>query len=188
MDKKGELTNQFILVLTIVGILIFIALLGFIFAVTAPLIDKTLGDVTGMIDEGAALSGNNNLISATSQSTSIVKDSLQILPWVSYFFLMVMFMGFLGLCFLVRTYPFLIVIWIVSILVLTGISMFLSNAYNDIANNGDQYTTEAYAKYQENGMIMSFLPYIVLTWGVLGGIILFGISNKSQEAGGIEVL
>lgn len=137
-------------------------------------------------------SGNetpSNLSSAAETSFQPAIETLGIFQTLLLIAFIFFFIGFIVLCAFVRAYPFLIIIWIIGIILLAGISIFLSITYTDIKSTNAE-TRQVYGSWAMTDFFMSNLPIIVVVIGVIGGLIMLMIIPKDQEieVGGFESL
>lgn len=182
MNRKAQ-TNQIWII--IILFIVAIVLLGafWMYATAAPILVGQTQSLTSIFRTSLTATGGPG--SALSNATNIAADvsdsivgSAQI---VSYFLFAGLFMGFLVVCYYVRTYKWLAVAWIGLMAFLVFISMIMSNAYQEA------YTTSSdlqafYNTWGTSNFIMQYLPYITLVLGMLSGIVLFVlISTDSEE-------
>lgn len=180
-NKKG-VSGQ-ILTLMIVGfILIGILIIGFLFSVIGPILTPTLQDANSVAQQAFQQSGDQNIINAGQSSFQPAADSLNNLEWLSYTMLIVMFLVFFIMCFFVRAHPYLLPIWIVLVVVLLFCAIWLSVAYQELRT--DPLFQSYYTAWGNTDFALQNLPLLVLIGGIIGGIIMFGISKNNSEATG----
>lgn len=180
MNRKG-IAEQIIYILIIFVILITILVVYFAWSMLAPSISTITGQITNSAITAANSSGDQNLSVAATTALSPINNSLPILEWGTYFVLIMLFFGFLILCFFVRAYPFLIFFWVILIIILAFVSLFLTDSYLT-ASAGTSYVATADQGWTTNNFIMSNLPSIFVAVGIFGGIILFILVSREQEA------
>ena len=71
-----------------------------------------------------------------------------------------------------RSHPALAFVWILSIIVLTVISLFLTVSYQNIIETGG-YLADAYESWGTSHYVLMHLPHFIAGFGILGGLILF---------------
>lgn len=181
MKNKKGLANQLMIVLILgvilgVGILVFWAV-----AMFSPLLTGT-GNL--LLDQLQLSVNTNNpsseISNATDVSVNITKGILGIGETLVYVSMFIMIIGFIALCYFVRTYPFLAFFWVFIVIALVFVSMFVSNSY--VMASQDSNLAEFYATWGTNGFLMENLPMIVAFFGVISGIFLFVLATKDQES------
>lgn len=176
MNRKG-LVDQMVWIMTLVVILAIIIVFVWGGMILMPMLTGVGKDITGSLVNMSVNSGDGNLTTALSTSTKIVDESIGNLEWVTYAMLIALFLGFLGLCFYVRTYPFLLGFWIVGIIVMAILSLFLTDAYQTAVVEDSSLSVWVTSHY-----IMSNLPMIIVGIGIVGGVILFSLITRDNEA------
>lgn len=178
-DKRG-LSGQIMAIIIMAIVLILIMLIVFIGQLVLPPLVSSVQDTSSIVQTAFQSSGNQDLIAAGDASFVPASQSLNNLEWVSYTMFVILFLVFLIMCFYVRTYPFLLVIWIILIVILLIVSIYLAVVYQDlrVSPGLDTY----YQSWENTDFFLRYLPGIILIMGVVGGIIMFVISSREQEA------
>jgi hypothetical protein len=181
MNKKG-LENQIfgIFVVFLIFILMLVGLVAYIFI--APLLTHTF-DFFNTELQVAFIEASTNETNLTQQAqiTSDLNMGLQNLEWISYGLLFAMVMVFLLTAWMTKTYPFLIVFWIIFMIAIVFVSIYISSSYSDLAT-GNDFVAEAYQSWEGTNYLMEYLPFLLTFLGFLGGIILFVIATRESEA------
>lgn len=186
--NKGGFSKQIITVI-IMG-LVFGGLMIFLFLLSlgGPIITSTFNEVTTIvqdvasdIDNGPQTPGVANATQAVDASVVKANESIQQLEWIIYTLFLILFLIFIVMCFYVRTYPFLIFVWIFLMVIIIFISLFLTVVYQDIST-GDAYLSGIYESWETNHFLLSNLPHIMTAIGIAGGSIMFMLLRKDKEA------
>lgn len=182
MNKRGELTNQIMMV--IILCLVAAALIGafWIVSVIGPIVAGEGTSIANQISTSVhSVSPNTGLDNATSVATNTTKGVLGTFELFVYLGFIGFFLGYLIICYYVRSYPFLAFFWIFIVIFLVFFSMLLSNAYQQAATT----TLDMAAFYQSwgtNDFIMNYLPEIIAFMGITGGILLFVLVSREPES------
>jgi len=179
MNKKG-LWGQIWTIIIIMIVIVIIVGGFFVYSLVSPVFTGTSSLIRNTLISGVNSTGNENLTMAVTITADSVNNSMQVLNWLGYMLLITMMVGVVMVAYYVRTYPFLIIYWLVFIILLVFISMLLSNAYESYANTGG-FVSDNMLTNTANYYIMIYLPYIVSMFGVLVGIILFVLAGKEPE-------
>lgn len=180
MDKKGVFGDNFVMI-AIIGLVLTIIIFGvWALSITAPLLFgesqvvlNTLDDAINLNPEGTALQN------ASEPVLSGATNVLGVMELVIYLLFIGGFMGFLVLCYYVRTNKWLISIWILFIVGAVVVAMIVTNAYETAKQ--DSNLNDFYTQWGNNDFLMMHLPYIILTLGVFGGILLFILADKGES-------
>lgn len=179
-NKKG-FVDKIMIVLIIAVVIAIFALIFFAGSLLLPILVGSGSMVIGQISNSVNTnSPNTELANATNTSLGIASNVLGVIELCVYIFMIILTLGFLALCFYVRTYPFLTYIWIFIIILLVFFSMFLSNAYITASQMGE--LQDFYALWGQNDFIMTNLPMIIAVIGIFGGIFLFILGTRDQES------
>lgn len=182
-NKKGSLLGfldnmQFIVVL----IMVLVGVIGVIYflVVAGPLLSGSTSEAATAIRNAVQQSDNNTAVgNATTVATTMVIDvtgKMELLVYAVFFGL---FIGFLVVAYEVKFYPFLSFAWIALMIVVVLFSIVISNSYQeDIAAGA---TAEFYSTWGNTGWIMTYLPHIFATLGLVSGILLFALSTRSPD-------
>ena len=180
MNKKG-LSNQIVGILILLGSLTAIIFIYFFYSLMYPVFLNTSNIVT--VQTQNAFAGNSNLTDAVNKTFVAGNNALQGTKWLSYGLLFGFLMGFGLCCFYVRTYPFLLVFWIVFGIILIFVSIYLTASYDSIKSQSSDLNA-MYTANASNDFLMEYLPQLVTGFMLLGGIILFSLISKDPEAQG----
>lgn len=179
MDRKGEIVNSFIMVFILAGVLVGLALLFFVYTLLAPPIISSVDSLSSNV-QGAA--GQNQQIGTTINNTAIpIAESIHTTEWIGYGALVSLVFGFMIICLTVRSYPFLIYVWLGLGLVVVILSIFIANAYNGVS--GGNVGATSYQSLKGNDFIIGNLPLVMGGIMLVGGIILFVLVSRDTEAG-----
>lgn len=180
MNNKKGLGNQIMLLIVMAIVLIGLILIMFVWGMLGPPLQATLSDSNTIIQETFASSQDANLISAGQTSFGNATEGVtNNLEWVSYTMFILMFLVFLIMAFYVRTYPFLLVIWIILIVLMFFGSIYLTVVYQDL--RADATLGAYYQSWENTDFILQNLPIITLMVGIIGGIIMFMLASRNQE-------
>lgn len=178
LKNKRGVGGQLIAMIIII-ILLGVMILGlFVWGLVAPPLVDAVNELTGGLQEvGKEDADISEAIDASFVQGNNMVAQLEI---VSYLILFGFFIGFIILAFSVRTYPFLLGIWIAGVIVLTFLGLFLSISYTDLIE-GDAYLSEVYSSWGMQHFLLSNLPHLIVVLGTIGGIILFVIVTTGGE-------
>lgn len=179
INKKGFMT-QAIIMLVLIAVLIGIMVVYYIWGMVAPHFTSLSNE---MLNEIIIATGNdtvNNLSQASASSFEPLRQSLGMLSWLSVLFFFVLILGFIMIMAMIRTYPWLIIIWIVGILLLAFTSLILTNSYEDIYA-GDSYSREVYSQWSGNHFLLTNMPIIIVAVGTLGGLVMLLMINRDPD-------
>jgi hypothetical protein len=184
MNRKGSLGGfldnfQFIFIL----IIVLVGIIGLIYglAVTGPLVTGSVIDASDSIRDAVANSPENNtdLGNATSTVTSVVSKTMGKMELLVYASFLGLFIGFLVVAYEVKFYPFLSFAWIGLMIIVTLFAIVISNAYTNQSVDGP--TAEFYSTWGSTGWIMTYLPHIFASLGLISGILLFTLQSRSPD-------
>lgn len=178
-DKKG-ISNQIMLVIIMGIVLAMIVLLVFLSHLILPPLQSVSQDTNGIIQETFQSSGDQNLIDAGEASFQPAAESLNNLEWMSYTLVILSFLVFLIMCFYVRTYPFLMFVWIIMMVVLIFISLYLTTTYQGLVT--DDTLGGYYTSWENTDFILQNLPIILVFVGIIGGAIMFMLASRDRES------
>lgn len=178
-DKRG-IASQIMIVIIMGIVLAMLMLFIFIGQLIGPPLISTLQDTNGILQETMQSTNNENLTSAAQASFQPAADSLNNFEWLSYTLIIMVFLVFIVMCFYVRTYPFLLFVWIIMIILLVVMAIYLSVVYQDLAT--DNTLGGYYTSWENTDFILQNLPAIILILGIVGGIVMFILSSREQEA------
>lgn len=183
MNRKGQLKylDQFYLLLIVMVALIFIMGAFFVWGLLAPSTAGLISDVTGSVKSAGANTSDQNISDAVNVPADAILNSINNLEWITYAILFGAVFGFITMCFFVRTYPFLLVFWIILMGLIALISLFLTDAYQGVVT-GNDYVSTASQSWATTNFILLHLPLIIVGVGILGGIIMFMLISREPEA------
>jgi hypothetical protein len=178
MNKKG-IQPQLITVLVMMLIIIIFVVGYFIYSLIAPVGLNVISTATNTFQ--SAMPTSNNLANASNLTFGSVNRTLQNTEWITYGLLLAMLLAFGFTAYFVRTYPFFIIFWILFSIVLVFVSIFMSVSYENIKGSGG-IITESYDQWQQNDLLIRFLPQIMVTFSIIGALVLFVIIPRNPDA------
>lgn len=159
-------------------IFMIVAIAGyFFFSVAAPIFTSSFNSYT--VGLQTAVASDPNLTSYTNFTFGNINRGLQNLEWISYSLLFSLLFGFALIAYNVRSYPFLLPMWIIFTIVLTFCSIYLADAYNDL-RYGDGFAAVALQNWEGNDYILQYLPHLVVIYSIVTGIILFILATRDN--------
>lgn len=185
MNKKGLLNEIWIIIILFIVLLVIIG--GFwIVATVGPLVTGLGKQVTGTIQTGVHENDNGgHLENATIVAVTMTNNMLGIVESIVYLMFIGIMIGYLAVCYYVRSAKWLSFVWILLMIAVVFICYIVSTAYQQ-AYAGSSDMLSFYQTWGTNHFIMTYLPYIAGIFGILSGIILFVIiSTDSEEEGKI---
>lgn len=173
MNKRGLLNEIWIV------IILFIVLLAgifayWLFAMTAPIVIGESFKITSTLQTAFASGHNDSLNNATNVAVNTANSFLGMVEGAIYLAFLGGLLGFLAICYYVKTFKWLAMVWLMLIVAAVVISMVLSNAYQDTAATSTDLSN-LYSLWGTNNFLLLNLPYIIGGFGVVSGIILFAI-------------
>lgn len=169
-NKKGAVTDLFIIMIVIFTFVVVLGALFYIYIVMKPRMDTALLSITDEIP--TAQTDFNNTFGQ-------VGVALQNLPWISVMLIIGVFLAFLITSFLVNTHPIFFVAYIFVIVIAVVVSVPLANTYEILYTN--PMLSASYSQFQGASLILSKLPIVIAVIGFIGAIILFSRLFKQQE-------
>lgn len=185
MNNKGagDVAGGFWLLLIMAVVLLAVIVAFYVMSLASPIISTTITDTKNLVAEAAI--GDNNMSSAVNATVVPTAEATTgVMDWFAYILLIFTFIVYLFMAYYVKTYPFLIVFWIILIIALSVVSFFMTSSYMDLSSGSDSLAT-AYRASTTNDYMMRYLPHIFITFGLVGGFILFVLAPKESEGGGI---
>lgn len=187
MNKRG-FDNQ-IMILIVLGIMVILFMgIIFIVAVAGPIVVDLVSGTNDIVQDLAiskpppnAGNSNANFSEITQASFGNATEGVQQLQFLVYTLIIIMFLGFIAIAFYVRTYPFLIYIWILMIVVLAVFGLIITVAYQNIVDDNN-YLAETVTSWKLTHFLMSSLPHIIVALGIVGGIIMFMLPSRDAES------
>jgi len=180
MNRRGGLDRQIIFVLTLVVIFACVIFIIWGAATVFPLavgsgqeITSTINDAIQTTDSGTPL-GN-----ASAAATNVASGVLGSIEFIVYAVMIGLFLGYLAICYYVRTLKILAAIWFIVIVLMVVAAMIVSNAY--ITAAADPTLGNFYQTWGSNDFMMRNLPFITGIVGVFSGLFLFVIMQREPE-------
>lgn len=185
MDKKG-FYNQ--LQVVIVMAMVLGALIVLIFAGTMffPVIADVGKDLNSAFQGAVQETNDTGLIVASEASFGSANKVLQSFQWISYTMIVLLFLTFIVMAFYTRTYPFLAFIWIAVVICLVFISLIFSISYRNMVTDAGDLSL-AYESWKNHHFMMLYLPHIITVIGIFGGVVMFILATKDQEAEAVPI-
>lgn len=180
MNNKGF--TQQVLIILIIGI-VFAIMIIFYWAgsMVLPILTSAGSDITSQLQLSTSTNNpSSELANATATTGNIAKGIFGAVESIVYVFFIFLLMGFIALCFYVRSHPAFAFFWVFIIIGLAFVSMFVSNAYTSASQL--PATSSYYSTWGTNDFLMSNLPIIVVVSGVIGGIFLFILASRDPES------
>lgn len=188
MNKRGNFMMGVYIIL--VMLIVFGAVMIFYYAwsLAGPIIQDLGQEVSNEIIKATGNETANNLSESATVAFGSARTSLGILQTVTILFFFVMILGFIIMAFFVRSYPFLLFVWIIGIIILVFVSIFLSASYEELKST-DGYLREVYASWGMNDFILSNLPAIFSIIGAMGALVMLFVLSQDQdiETGGVGI-
>jgi len=161
MDKRGASVDSFwVMVSFMVLVIFFLAILLFWLGI------KNLDD---------EFWDKSSVGSEIKQNTQNFINTFDFILAITYFGL---HLGIIAMAYLLRTHPVIYVVSIVLVAILALVAAPLSNAYEDLKDNGDLATVSV--DIPVTNFIMSQLPKFEIIWGILTVIVMFGFSRYER--------
>lgn len=179
MNKSGFVDGM-MKVIVWAAIFSFFILMVYAGGMILPILVPTAQEVLTTAGDAMQSTGDANIQAAADVAITPINQSLNNAEWMAYTMLILMFLSYIVMCFYVRTYPFLLWIWIIMIVILCICSIWMTVAYQDMSAD-----SELGAYYHDWGNVdfaLRNLPAIVFILGVIGGIIMFMLSNRDSAA------
>jgi hypothetical protein len=183
-NKKGLINEIYIVIILFIVFLMLIG--GFWLAATAgPLVVGEGKQLTGILRLNLKGDATNSSISnattlAVTVATNTTDSFLGLIEFIVYLAFFSFLIGYIAVCFYVRTYKWLAIVWIGLIVAAVFISFIVSNSYQQAYVSSPDITS-FYNAWGTNNFIMNYLPYIVGIFGILSGIVLFVIMSTDSE-------
>lgn len=177
MENKGQIGTQVVWIFILMGLVAALIVGYFVFAMAAPLFGNYENILVTDFQGAAASTGQSIIVNATNMTAGSIDRTIQ--PneqWVSYGILIMMFIAFVACMYFVRFYPFMVIFWILFCIVITFVSIYLSVSYQNIAAS----MPAIYQAWAGNDYLMTYLPFITITFAVIGGIFIFMTSKREE--------
>lgn len=181
LENKGQ-SQQIFFILLMAGLLAGIILFFYVYTLAVPFISKTTNEIISTTNDiaGTDNTENGNITENLKIATAPVTGINQFLSWFGYLMFFGLLIAFLIIAYNVRSHPYLAVFWIFIIAVLALVSMWLSNSYEEI-KYGDSYLRDAYESNVISNFLMTYLPHIVVAFGLISGLLLFVLISRDPE-------
>lgn len=179
MDLVNNFTNVFWIILVIVGVIAVV----FGIALMAPIFVGKSTELSGYVSDAfhTGLSTLNDSQNASGIAADTVEGTLGTVQFISYAVFIGLILGYLIICFYIRTQPWLIFLWVFVMIFMVIISMFISNAYVNAATAPN--TASFYSAWGTNDFLLRHLPHAMAVLGTLGGILLLVLYPRDEEGG-----
>lgn len=186
MNKRGQtnLVGNFMNILIMVMVIVGIIAVIFGIALGAPLL---IGNANTLNEEVTSAFQDANIQdidtqNATGIATDTVRGTLGTMQFIMYAVFIGLILGYLVICFYMKSQPWLIFAWVFIMLFMVIISMFIANSYITAAEN--PVNEDFYDAWGSSDFVMRYLPHIMATLGVIGGIFLLVLYPRDEYEGG----
>lgn len=184
MNKKGSLTgvlDNYQFIFTIIMVLVIaIGVLWGMFTLGPIMAGEGTQAVSAIKNDLQSTDANNTEFSnATIVGADLTTSIIGKMEFLVYAVFLGCFIGFLIIGYEVKFYPYLSFVWIGLMIVVAFFSIIVSNAYQEDAAN--EITSSYFATWGSSGWVMSNLPYIVVSLGMISGILLFIMSSRQPD-------
>jgi hypothetical protein len=179
MNKVG-FTNQVMIILIL--LIVFTLVIGgvWIMSIAGPII---VGEGTTISNQISSVVHQNNPGTALDNATTVVTNTttsgLGTLELLVFMLTIGLFLGYLVICYYVRTYQWLSVLWIGIIFLMVVMSFIFSNAYQQVSHQSE--LRSFYTSWTTMDYLMNYLPHITIALGIISGILLFTILVTEPE-------
>lgn len=180
MNNRG-FAQQIWVVIMLGLVMVGIIVLFFAWSLAGPIITQSTGELNTLLQSTATSTGDSGIINASQSTFQPASEGINVLEWLSFFMIIMLFLTMIIIASFVRTYPFLAFVWIFIIVILVFVSIFITVAYQDITS-GSGYLADTYASWESSHYILLNLPIIVVAVGIIGGILMFILSTRDREA------
>lgn len=175
MNKKG----QVIAIVIAMGVLLGILLIFWAWSLIAPQAVSIAGDITTGVRAG--FTDNQQVTDAIDNSIIPVNTALSGVQWVTYGLLFFLMFGFIVSMFFVRSYPFILPVWIIFMIILVFFAIVLSDSYIGVSS-GTSQVAQIYRSWRFNHFLMSNLPSIITILGTVTSLVMFiSITRDSEQ-------
>lgn len=180
-EAEGLIDKVMIVIILFVAIIAIVAVYALV-SIAGPVVVGEGKNAANIIQSSIDTSQPNSSISnASLVATSTVNGVLGTFELFVYLGFIGLFIGFMMICYYVRTYPFLSVFWFFIIIALVFISMLISNSY-ELASTSNSDMSSFYSAWGTNNFLMLNLPYIMAVFGVVSGVFLFVLISREPES------
>lgn len=167
-DKKGSIQD-----------LILISVVLLIFSVSILFGFKIYSEIDTKIQGSSVIEGLDNGNYATSSSTTMKNHYTGIFDNIFLFLTVGLMVTMLVLAALVRVHPVFIALFFIVLLITIFLCGVLSNIYQEMAEN-TELTVEA-DQLDSISTIMTYLPFIVGTFGFILMLVMFKVWRDGSE-------
>ena len=178
MNRKGFM-QQIMIVLIFVIVLAAIMSIYYLWSLSAPIYESLQTDVFHDLIVATNNETPSNLSESATTAFNVGIDSLAVMESISVIIFFFLIIGFIAMCAFVRTYPFLMVVWIVGIILLVFFSLILTSTYEDMKQ--DSVLRGYYTEWGMNDFILSNMPILILVVGVVGGLIMMFVLARDPD-------
>lgn len=180
MDKRGRIDDSIMFGLILFVSVCIIAVVGFGFFTALPIFTFFGSNVVDLVTSDAQANPSSPLSNATITTLGMVTTTFNTLNYLSYAIFFGLFLGFVVLCFSVRSDPFMIWIWVIGIVIMALLGLFITVVYQKLSGDSGEVAV-ALQSWTYNHFILSNLPMLIGAIGVLGGIVLLIIPKQSPD-------
>lgn len=189
MNKRGFVEGFWKATVTTFIILVVLGLIMSIFwlwAILAPPTKKAVLDINGNLDSAIDRSNNEDLEQAASPVIGAINEGSKIPEWWGYSMFIVSLLTLMIFCAYVKSYKWLLPIWIVAGLIAVFVALYFSIAYESVSANN--YYNGEYESWEANDYMMEYLPVIIAAVVIIGGTLMYMMIPKDQsEEGNYEI-
>ena len=177
MNKKGQRALRVATPIVVASLLILLIIVIFlVIGVFGPLFAFTYHDVRDLVVSYTSNGPDpllNQTLTPAIQTTSDTLDTFEI---VGYILMFLLFAAGIIFCYYSKAEPILIPIWIFMIGVFMGISIYMSQAYIELAD-----ADPLYGEWGSTDLVLRYFPYFILFIGLLMGFIMFLMRRFAEQ-------
>lgn len=182
MNKKG-LVQQLMIVLILFIVVIVGIGVYWIVSMFGPVVVGEGNALASQVQTSIHANNPGSALDNSSQIATITTTNiLGVFELLVYIAMIGGIIGFIMIAWYVRTYPWLAAVWIFAIIFFAFFAMLISNSYQQAALSGPSEMQQFYADWGTNNFLMTYLPHMVIFFGILGGIILFVLVSRDSES------
>lgn len=176
-NKKGQIGTQVVWMFVLMGLVAMLLVGYFIYALIAPMFSSYENTLVNSFQGAAKNTGSSIIVNATNMTAGAIDRTIQPnIQWISYGVLIMMFVAFVACMYFVRFYPFMVIFWLLFCIVIIFSSLYLSISYQNIAGS----LPEVYRAWAGNDYLITYMPYITVTFSIIGGIFIFMTSKREE--------
>lgn len=180
-NKRGIYNETMIIIVIFIGLMTIMGLFWIVGSIGPLIVGEGKVLTTQLSNSINANSPNSELANASQAPIQLSNNLLGIVEAIVYLCFVGSFLGFIAVCYYVRTYRWLSMAWIGLVIGAVVIAMIMSNSYQMMYDSSTDLAS-LYSEWGTNDFVLRYLPFIIGIFGVIGGIILFAI----QSTGGDE--